>query len=334
MNKGTKDFDKLVSKALDSTLTVDESDRLESLLSGNPELQRRYCKTILLESLFHWEDSNADIKDEKVTAFPIWSIASSIAAIFVCMLSAWVIHNFTIFPSEISEEADSALNPNLFEQKKDTFNTFASSRYPKSSFKLPSLSVLEKSKDIINTIKSGSEVFNGSSIMIDNGFTVLSFEEKLSTSTSSGVMPLNDGQMLQMSEMDVDPVAQKSSSVEILRIYELNEMGLSNSTDVETAVHINQSFSDTSDQTEFVLSLHALGSENNQPISEIASSAEVLISDNDQSTWEKIDASFSLPYGTEYLVVSLAAKKSGLGALHADKHEFFADELELSFVGI
>ena len=183
-------------------------------------------------------------------------------------------------------------------------------------------------------MKSGSEVLNGSSIMIDNGFTVLSFEEKLSTSTSSGVMPLNDGQMLQMSEMDVDPVAQKSSSVEILRIYELNEMRLSNSADVETAVHINQSFSDTSDQTEFVLSLHALGSENNQPISEIASSAEVLISDNDQSTWEKIDASFSLPDGTEYLVVSLAAKKSGLGALNADKHEFFADELELSFVGI
>ena len=111
-------------------------------------------------------------------------------------------------------------------------------------------------------------------------------------------------------------------------------MRLSNSADVETAVHINQSFSDTSDQTEFVLSLHALGSENNQPISEIASSAEVLISDNDQSTWEKIDASFSLPYGTEYLVISLAAKKSGLGALNADKHEFFADELELSFVGI
>jgi len=48
----------------------------------------------------------------------------------------------------------------------------------------------------------------------------------------------------------------------------------------------------------------------------------------------EIDASFSLPYGTEYLVVSLAAKKSGLGALNADKHEFFADELELSFVGI
>ena len=62
MNKGTKDFDKLVSKALDSTLTVDESDRLESLLSGNTELQRRYCKTILLESLFHWEDSKAEDK--------------------------------------------------------------------------------------------------------------------------------------------------------------------------------------------------------------------------------------------------------------------------------
>ena len=95
------------------------------------------------------------------------------------MLSAWVIHNFTIFPSEISEEADSALNPNVFEQKKDTFNTFASSRYPKSPFKLPSQSVLEKSKDIINSMKSGV-IFNGSSIMIDNGFTVLSFEEKLS----------------------------------------------------------------------------------------------------------------------------------------------------------
>ena len=82
-------------------------------------------------------------------------------------------------------------------------------------------------------------------------------------------MPLNDGQMLQMSEMDVDPIAQKSSSVEILRIYELNEMRFSNSADVETAVHINQSFSRA---IRLNLCYHCIGCENNQPISEIASS--------------------------------------------------------------
>ena len=147
-------------------------------------------------------------------------------------------------------------------------------------------------------------------------------------------MPLKDGEMIQLTEMDIDPVAQLSSTFEVLRIYEFDKEDLPSLIDVESSIHINQSFSDTSDETEFVLSLHALGNDASHPLSEIGSSNEAMFSDNDQSTWEKIDTSLSIPEATEYLVVSLTAKKSGLGALNSYQHEFFADELEVTFVGI
>ena len=51
MNESTKIFDKLVSKALDSNITEVESTELKSL-NGSKDLQKRYCKTILIESLF------------------------------------------------------------------------------------------------------------------------------------------------------------------------------------------------------------------------------------------------------------------------------------------
>ena len=67
---------------------------------------------------------------------------------------------------------------------------------------------------------------------------------------------------------------------------------------------------------------------------ELSSTEQMIYGDNDQTTWEKVDTGFAIPDGTEYLVVSLKAKKHGPSALTANKHDFFADELEISFAGI
>ena len=72
MNESTKIFDKLVSKALDSNITEVESNELKSLLNRSKDLQKRYCKTILIESLSHWEDSLEEINDKQIISFPLW----------------------------------------------------------------------------------------------------------------------------------------------------------------------------------------------------------------------------------------------------------------------
>jgi hypothetical protein len=334
MNRSTQHFDKLVSKALDSSLSPTESDLLESLLNDNIALQRRYCKIILNESLLHWEESAKVEKDTNIISFPIWPIAASAAAIFVCMLSAWILHNLVsphfsnsdeaeIFVDYTTPAIDQTTNFKQILAKNVQISPVSSARR-----------VVEKSREIIKMITIGDESTLGLSLLDYKGRKAMSFERKLSTSTSNGVMPLKDGEMIQMTEMDIDPVTQLSSTFEVLRIYEFDKEDLPSLVDVESSIHINQSFSDTSDETEFVLSLHALGNDASHPLSEIGFSNEAMFSDNDQSTWEKIDTSLSIPEGTEYLVVSLTAKKSGLGALNSYQHEFFADELEVTFVGI
>ena len=334
MNESTKIFDKLVSKALDSNITEVESNELKSLLNGSKDLQKRYCKTILIESLFHWEDSLEEISDKKIISFPLWPYVASVAAIFVCIFSAWIIHSLDLSRAVNSLDTEPNAGKNIAESNLVSPENYASKDVPSAAFSTLPLSMFKKSIDIIDNpfIERGGS-FQGT-ISIESGVTVVSFEQELSTSTSNGVMPLIDGQMLQMNEMEIDPVSQESSSVEILRIYDLNDIELSRYTDIETSIHINQSYSETSDPTEFVLSLHALAKEENHSLSEIGSSSEALISDNEQSTWEKIDVSFSLPEGTDYLVVSLTANKSGLGALKAHQNKFFADELELTFARI
>ena len=333
MNQSTQHFDKLVSKALDSSLSSTESDLLKSLLNDSIALQRRYCKIILNESLLHWEESVKVEKDTNIISFPIWPIAASAAAIFVCMLSAWILHSL-VFP-HFSNSAEAEIFVDYTTPAIDqttNFNQILAKNVQRSP--VSSARVVEKSMEIIKMITIGDESTLGLSLLDDDGRKAMSLERKLSTSTSNGVMPLKDGEMIQLTEMDIDPVAQLSSTFEVLRIYEFDKEDLTSLIDVETSIHINQSFSDTSDETEFVLSLHALGNDASHPLSEIGSSNEAMFSDNDQSTWEKIDTSLSIPEGTEYLVVSLTAKKSGLGALNSYQHEFFADELEVTFVGI
>jgi hypothetical protein len=103
---------------------------------------------------------------------------------------------------------------------------------------------------------------------------------------------------------------------------------------VDAVIHINQSFTEMSDATEFVLSLHALSSPRKDSLIQVESSSQTIFSDNDQSTWERVDTSISIPRGTDYLVVALSARKSGPSALNAHHQEFFGDELDVAFLGI
>ena len=91
----------------------------------------------------------------------------------------------------------------------------------------------------------GSEITPGLSLF-EETFTLISLGSI--TPTIHGVMPLRDGNMLQLSDMDIDPNTRKSSVFETLRIYEFKAIESLDDIDVDASIHINQSYSDVSDQ--------------------------------------------------------------------------------------
>ena len=332
MKTTTHHFDKLVSKALDSTITEVEGDHLKAILKEHPSFQKRYCKAILIESLLHWEVvEESSSLDTKIITFPLWTYGLSVAAVIVCLLSAWLLHDFN---SQVGTHKADVLTANLSEKKSYLTSTLSSnSRKVLPNESSSDSKIINKASECINDSLLPNASNSKSTLLFQDGLALMSIESKLSTSATSGIMPLSDGEMMKLGTMEINPVSREAETVETLRVYDMT------STDqhfksVDAVIHINQSFTEISDATEFVLSLHALSSPQEDILIQVESSSQTIFSDNDQTTWERVDTSISIPRGTDYLVVALSAKKSGPSALNAHHQEFFGDELDVAFLGI
>ncbi|MEC8243888.1 MAG: hypothetical protein VX038_03500 [Verrucomicrobiota bacterium] len=333
MKTTTHHFDKLVSKALDSTITKAEGDHLRAILKEHPSFQKRYCKAILIESLFHWEEvEDSSSLDSNIITFPYWVHALSFAAVLVCLLSAWLLHDSG---SQTVTHKTEDLTANISERKNANFSSkppiYKGKVFPGESSS--SDKVINKASEFINELLHPNEVNSKSSLQFKEGLAMMSIESKLSTSSMSGIMPLSDGEMIKLGAMEINPVSRNAEIVETLRVYDMTSSDQNFQT-VDAVIHINQSFTEMSDATEFVLSLHALSSPRTDSLIQVESSSQTILSDNDQSTWERVDTSISIPRGTDYLVVALSARKSGPSALNAHYQEFFCDELDVAFLGI
>ena len=329
MNISNTEFDTLVSKALDSNLSTSENKLLTSALKDEPNLQRRYCNFILHESLLHWESEVIHEEEPNVIKFPFWVLLSSAAAAFVCLFSAWFLHQEYSLDVEEKQFAINTL-PDQSIQFSEIFSQPVAAKNNKVVHK----SLLDDSQKLIQMLSDGDSYIDGASLMLRNGFSFVSRDHQLSTSSIDGVLPLNDTQMILFREMSVDTISQRSEAIETIRVYDLKNHPSNFENIVDASVCFNQSHSDFSDSTEFSLSLLAVNDLEENNFVEVGSSSQVLNSDNDHSTWERVDTTFILPEGTDYLVVSLVAKKSGPSALNSNFQSFFADELELSFAGI
>lgn len=332
MKTTTHHFDKLVSKALDSNITEVEGDHLKAILKEHPSFQKRYCKAILIESLLHWEDvEESSSLDTKIITFPLWTYGLSVAAVIVCLLSAWLLHDFN---SQVGTHKADVLTANLSEKKSYLTSTLSSnSRKVLPNESSSDSKIINKASECINDSLLPNASNSKSTLLFQDGLALMSIESKLSTSATSGIMPLSDGEMMKLGAMEINPVSREAETVETLRVYDMT------STDqhfksVDAVIHINQSFTEISDATEFVLSLHALSSPQEDILIQVESSSQTIFSDNDQTTWERVDTSISIPHGTDYLVVALSAKKTGPSALNAHHQEFFGDELDVAFLGI
>ena len=336
MKSSINDFDILVSKALDGMLLPDEQEKLRKLLLSSTDLQRRYCKFVRNESIFYWEQPQKSSKfSDNLIAFPKLSVVATIAAVFLCLASAWLIHTSTSSDAMHVESSVSFASGSENDKISSSFNTFletdsfakAGDSAIKSTKALECIELLEK--------EEMKKAFVGEGLLsMQDGLAYVRTDEYLATSSTDGVLPLNDESMIQFSEMKIDHVAKTAEVSETLRVYNLSDTNLSPSSVVDAVVHFNQSDSSFNNYTEFSITLSAIESQTQGVYSELRNSIETVIADNDLSSWEKTETTMQIPPNTDYLVVSLTAKKFGPEAFIANKQKFFADELNLSFVGI
>ena len=85
-------FDSLVSKLLDGSVSKSEFAELNDLLVSSTDLQHRYCSFIRNEFIFHWENESTVSNDESEIINSPFSYVASIAAVLVCLASAWFLH--------------------------------------------------------------------------------------------------------------------------------------------------------------------------------------------------------------------------------------------------
>ena len=336
MKSSTNDFDTLVSKALDGMLGPDEQEKLRKLLSSSTDLQRRYCRFVRNESIFYWEQPQKTSKFyNNLISFPNFSLVATIAAVFLFLASAWLIHTSkntddmdvdgSIYFASSSENDKIASSLNNF-LTTDRFVQAGDSSI-RSTKTLKFIELLEE-------VEMKTDFADEGLLSMQEGLPYFRTDEYLATSSIEGVLPLNDESMIQFSEMKINHAAKTAEVSETLRVYNLSDTNLSPLSVVDAVVHFNQSDSPLNNYTEFSITLSAVENHTHGVYSEIKNSIETVIADNDQSSWEKTEATMVIPPNTDYLVVSLTAKKFGPETFIANKQKFFADELNLSFVGI
>mgnify|MGYP001276256503 CR=1 FL=1 len=331
------EFDSLVSKVLDGSVNESEFSELNKLLLSNTDLQHRYCSFIRNESIFHWENESTIIEgDSKVIEISYFPIIASVAAVVVCIASAWFMHanfytEYAYASGQVNPKQIGEVPTTIVSSKESEFSKIVSQNF---DMQVPFENLNAKAGRLLNFFETKQIITEEGELSFDGRLPFLKVDDFLNTAGKSGVLPMTDGKMLQFSEMIVDTVNQVAQVTETLRVYNMANANLSAKSNVDASIHFNQSQSSLSESTEFSLSLSAVEAVENGIFHEISSAEQMIYGDNDQTTWEKVDTSFSIPGGTQYLVVSLKAKKHGPSALTANSHDFFADELEISFVGI
>ncbi len=350
-NHNLKEVDLLTSKVLDSLHTDDDLIQLSTLLTRSKEARVRYKELTIQDSMLHWESVEyVESSKTKIIQFPIhsWPIFSSVAAALIALFGVWWFHssnNQLIIPSNVDRiivmtdlgtegklpDADLS-NPNKLNS-----NDNLSSNPPE----FPFASLGQPTKvDALNHALYGIELLRekrnfgeGGVVEYKDVITCWKRSEHLSVPSENGILPLSGVGMLKFSSMDVDVHAQKSESTETLQVVDvrkINSVVENGTAQLQTSVFFNKSSDISSDSTEFSLSFHAIASDENNENASIAHEEFYLESDLNPSTWEELKKDFTLPTGTEFVIVSMTARMDGSNVLLPSEGGHYADGLSIN----
>jgi len=94
-------------------------------------------------------------------------------------------------------------------------------------------------------------------------------------------------------------------------------------------VKVNQSFGNSHEGAEFGITLKAIRANTGEEEQELSNTQSKIPADLDPSTWDELNSEMELPNDTQFIVVSLSARKSGPDSLLANACNYYADDLEL-----
>jgi len=344
-SKEFQEVDRLTSAILDDTITHDDFLRLDDMLKHSTTNRRRYLEIIRLESILHWEadlrkDSEIPLKDKgKIISFPVYASLGSVAALLVALFSSW-----WLFETLNSNNYDNSEIPFLASQTTPgvTFvSTEPKNRLLHSSHNIPSAKILtnphfshplDKVSTAINTLLAESH---------EDGLAFLEYHGPvkrwnrtpvISTPAQKGVLPASGKHMMALDSMEIDvdsQVAQVNETIQVLDIRDVMKSTFGKTAILSASVKFNQSFGEAQEEPEFGLTLSAVkhSGGSTTSLSEIGQSC---IGDENPNTWNELVSSITLPGDTEFVVVSLKARRSGPDALLANTSTYFADDLEIS----
>ncbi len=347
------EVDRLTSAMLDGTISQDDFARLDKMLFKDADKRARYLEIVRLESLLHWEavDSGSNItlshENAKIISFPAPSIISSIAAILLAMAGSWwafhhLLVNETFSPevaniTNISSSAYPSFDPIQSAIERPLSQT--SSIPVRESFPLD-LHPAEKSKELAARVV---ESLIAGDVNIDEGetewigpITRWNRVPDLSVPAQKGIVPASGSSMLALSPMMVDMEAQTAQVVETIQVLDVRKMfqlyqNQSGSALLSASVKFNQSVGECADSTEYGLTLSAFRGSNVELDNAMIHVEKNSYRDMDSGDWSEINSEMEIPADTEFVVVSLSAKKSGTDALLANTSSYYSDDLELTF---
>ena len=341
-----KEVDILTSKVFDGDFTENDFQKLTSLLENSKEARNRYIQLTLQESLLHWETASIEDKQNplELARMLAFSWFLSVAAAVVALLECGGSHTNSVKDfsgsTQVVEQGVSFAEQRVL---------YPAPQSPQSQFKLIRSSNIENlpyntslgtsksaSADAIygiEILKSKKTFGEGGIVFFGNRVSHWSRAEHISVPMENGVVPKTGDQMMKFSPLIVDvdsKTAKVSETVKVLDVSELPSSKDGLSPQIQTTLLFNQGYNMKSDSTEFSLSFHAvLSNEQSQNLS-IGHKSVSLESDINPTTWEEISEDFELPAGTDYVIVSMTARKTGPGAFAPDISGHYADGLSIS----
>ena len=344
-----KEVETLTSQILDNNYTSENLSRLSQLLKSSKDARKRYSELTIQDSLLHWElvdcENTTELKTSKsnILNFPL---ISSIAAAIVALFGVWWFHskdkNLSVMVEEVSD-FDNDIASSLSFAPIDSPTQMVSSKFSReleeTSYKMSFNSRLANAKNDaqygLKILREGKNFGEGGVVEFNGKFSSWKRSEHLSVPTENGVMPKFGDHMLKFSSMKVDVHSQTAETSEMLQVVDVRNLnlGVENiNAQLQTSLYFNKGEGLVSDSTEFALSIHAISSDGNNENSSIGHKQFNIESDVNPSTWEEIQQDFVLPTGTEFVIVSMSARKEGSNALLPDIGGHYADGLSLNLL--
>ncbi len=345
-----KEVESLTSKVLDNNYSSENLDRLSELLKSSKQARQCYTEMTIQDSLLHWEsvgfEKNVEFENPKSNILN-FSLIFSIAAAIVALFGVWWFHKKEVISTGVLvQESSDFKNFNAVSYTPNSVPNQVNKLYisdtvvANDNLNLPFNSILANSRRSKNDayyglqlLKEGKNFGEGGVIEFNGNLASWKRSEHLSVPTENGVMPKIGDQMLKFSSMKVDVHSQVSQTSEMLQVVDVRNLKIGfeyANAQLQTSLYFNKGEDLVGDSTEFALSIHAIASDENNENSSIAHKEFNIASDVNPSTWEQVHQDFILPTGTEFVIVSMSARKEGPNALLPDDGGHYADGLSLN----